>query len=175
MDNLGAHKGEGVRDLIEAQGCEVLFLPPYSCITWLTAKGRSVSSRTHAICLSTLSADSKTEPTPPRPPASETARLRDRRQFRYGRRPDRRLYDGTSTPRRSHIGERNTLSPYLPLPVPPIVSYDLSRFAVHGGSLRFTIVLPRFRSPPWLCSAPQCTAHYLIPTTIESGPTRCST
>jgi transposase len=30
MDNLGAHKGEGVRKLIEAQGCEVLFLPPYS-------------------------------------------------------------------------------------------------------------------------------------------------
>jgi transposase len=34
MDNLGAHKGEGVRDLIEAQGCEGLFLPPYSCTTW---------------------------------------------------------------------------------------------------------------------------------------------
>jgi hypothetical protein len=34
MDNLRAHKGEGVRDLIEAQGCEVLFLPPYSRTTW---------------------------------------------------------------------------------------------------------------------------------------------
>jgi transposase len=30
MDNLSAHKGEEVRELIEARGCEVLFLPPYS-------------------------------------------------------------------------------------------------------------------------------------------------
>ena len=30
MDNLAAHKGERVRELVEAKGCEVLFLPPYS-------------------------------------------------------------------------------------------------------------------------------------------------
>jgi transposase len=30
MDNLKAHKGERVRELIEAKGCEILFLPPYS-------------------------------------------------------------------------------------------------------------------------------------------------
>jgi transposase len=30
MDNLSAHKGERVRDLIEGQGCELLYLPPYS-------------------------------------------------------------------------------------------------------------------------------------------------
>ena len=30
LDNLGAHKGERVRDLIEERGCELLFLPPYS-------------------------------------------------------------------------------------------------------------------------------------------------
>ena len=30
MDNLAAHKGEEVRELIEARGCELLFLPPYS-------------------------------------------------------------------------------------------------------------------------------------------------
>ena len=30
MDNLGAHKGERVRKLIEARGCELLYLPPYS-------------------------------------------------------------------------------------------------------------------------------------------------
>ena len=30
MDNLGAHKGERVRELSKARGCEVLFLPPYS-------------------------------------------------------------------------------------------------------------------------------------------------
>ncbi len=29
-DNLAAHKGEEVRELVEAQGCELLFLPPYS-------------------------------------------------------------------------------------------------------------------------------------------------
>ena len=30
MDNLGAHKGERVRRLIEDEGCEPLYLPPYS-------------------------------------------------------------------------------------------------------------------------------------------------
>jgi transposase len=30
MDNLQAHKGEEVRQLIDERGCEVLFLPPYS-------------------------------------------------------------------------------------------------------------------------------------------------
>jgi hypothetical protein len=30
LDNLGAHKGERARELVEARGCELLFLPPYS-------------------------------------------------------------------------------------------------------------------------------------------------
>ena len=30
MDNLAAHKGSRVRELIEAKGCELLYLPPYS-------------------------------------------------------------------------------------------------------------------------------------------------
>ena len=30
MDNLSAHKGEWVRELIEGAGAEVLYLPPYS-------------------------------------------------------------------------------------------------------------------------------------------------
>jgi len=30
MDNLGAHRGERVRELVEACGCSLLFLPPYS-------------------------------------------------------------------------------------------------------------------------------------------------
>jgi len=30
MDNLSAHKGERVRELIEERGCELVFLPPYS-------------------------------------------------------------------------------------------------------------------------------------------------
>ncbi len=30
LDNLGAHKGERVRELIEGRGCELLFLPAYS-------------------------------------------------------------------------------------------------------------------------------------------------
>jgi transposase len=29
-DNLAAHKGEEVRELVKARGCELLFLPPYS-------------------------------------------------------------------------------------------------------------------------------------------------
>ncbi len=30
MDNLSAHKGGRVREIIEGRGCEVLYLPPYS-------------------------------------------------------------------------------------------------------------------------------------------------
>src|SRR3712207_4018817 len=30
VDNLSAHKGERVRELIEERGCELLYLPPYS-------------------------------------------------------------------------------------------------------------------------------------------------
>jgi|SRR5215207_5201878 len=30
LDNLGAHKGDRIRELIEARGCKLLFLPPYS-------------------------------------------------------------------------------------------------------------------------------------------------
>jgi transposase len=30
MDNLTAHKGERVRELIERRGCKLLYLPPYS-------------------------------------------------------------------------------------------------------------------------------------------------
>jgi transposase len=30
MDNLAAHKGEKVRGMVEARGCELLYLPPYS-------------------------------------------------------------------------------------------------------------------------------------------------
>ena len=30
MDNLGAHRSERIRELIEGRGCELLFLPPYS-------------------------------------------------------------------------------------------------------------------------------------------------
>jgi len=30
MDDLSAHKSEEARELIEARGCELLFLPPYS-------------------------------------------------------------------------------------------------------------------------------------------------
>lgn len=30
VDNLGAHKGESVRELIEKRGCQLLYLPPYS-------------------------------------------------------------------------------------------------------------------------------------------------
>ena len=30
MDNLTAHKGERIRELIEDQGCELMYLPPYS-------------------------------------------------------------------------------------------------------------------------------------------------
>ncbi len=30
MDNLSAHKTEKARELVEARGCELVYLPPYS-------------------------------------------------------------------------------------------------------------------------------------------------
>jgi len=30
MDNLSAHKGERIRELIEGKNCELVYLPPYS-------------------------------------------------------------------------------------------------------------------------------------------------
>jgi len=30
MDNLSAHKGERIRELIEERGCELIYLPSYS-------------------------------------------------------------------------------------------------------------------------------------------------
>ena len=30
MDNLSAHKGKKVRELVEARGCALVYLPPYS-------------------------------------------------------------------------------------------------------------------------------------------------
>ncbi len=30
MDNLTAHKGERVKEIIEGRGCELVYLPPYS-------------------------------------------------------------------------------------------------------------------------------------------------
>ena len=30
MDNLSAHKGPRVREMIEGRGCELIYLPPYS-------------------------------------------------------------------------------------------------------------------------------------------------
>ena len=55
MDNLSAHKGERVRQLIEACGCEVRFLPAYSpdyspieeTFSKLKAFVRRVGARTH--------------------------------------------------------------------------------------------------------------------------------
>ncbi len=50
MDNLSAHKGERVRELVEAGGCEVLFLPAYSPIeeafSKLKARLRKEKART---------------------------------------------------------------------------------------------------------------------------------
>lgn len=50
LDNLGAHRGERVRELVEARGCELLFLPAYSPIeeafSKLKALLRKASART---------------------------------------------------------------------------------------------------------------------------------
>ena len=45
MDNLAAHKGERVRELVEARGCELLFLPAYSRRTSRRSRRPSRRSR----------------------------------------------------------------------------------------------------------------------------------
>jgi transposase len=53
LDNLGAHKRSEVRGLIEAAGCELVFLPSYSpdfnpiesLFAWLKARLRSTKAR----------------------------------------------------------------------------------------------------------------------------------
>jgi transposase len=55
MDNLSCHKGEKIRQLIEARGCQLLFLPSYSpdlspieeAFSKLKAFLRRVEARTH--------------------------------------------------------------------------------------------------------------------------------
>ena len=45
MDNLSAHKGGRVREIIESRGCELLYLPPYSPDLNPTLRRRSRRSR----------------------------------------------------------------------------------------------------------------------------------
>jgi hypothetical protein len=45
MDNLTAHKGERVRELIEGRECKLLYLPPYSPETSIRSKKPSPKSR----------------------------------------------------------------------------------------------------------------------------------
>jgi transposase len=56
LDNLSAHKAATIREAIEAHGCELLFLPPYSpdftpieqAFSKLKAILRGLGARTHA-------------------------------------------------------------------------------------------------------------------------------
>ena len=55
LDNLSAHKGVSIREVIEARGCLLLFLPPYSpdftpieqAFSKLKAILRGLGARTH--------------------------------------------------------------------------------------------------------------------------------
>jgi hypothetical protein len=48
MDNLSAHKGERVRELIEERGCELIYLPSYS--PDLSTPSRKRSRRSRGLC-----------------------------------------------------------------------------------------------------------------------------
>jgi transposase len=62
MDNLGAHRGEKVRELIEERGCSLLYLPPYSpdfspieeAFSKLKALLRKAKARTRAALLEAI-------------------------------------------------------------------------------------------------------------------------
>jgi transposase len=62
MDNLGAHKGDRVRELIEGRGCSILFLPPYSpdfspieeAFSKVKALLRKAAARTRAVLVEAI-------------------------------------------------------------------------------------------------------------------------
>jgi transposase len=64
MDNLSAHKGERVRDLIEERGCKLIYLPPYSPDlnpieqAFSKVKGllRKAEARTHEVLIEAMGA-----------------------------------------------------------------------------------------------------------------------
>ncbi len=62
MDNLSAHKGGKVRELIEERGCELLYLPPYSpdynpieeAFSKVKALVRRAEARTRAVLIEAI-------------------------------------------------------------------------------------------------------------------------
>jgi transposase len=64
MDNLSAHKGERVRELIEGRGCELLYLPHYSpdynpieeAFSKIKGLMRNAEARSRAVLLEALGA-----------------------------------------------------------------------------------------------------------------------
>jgi transposase len=62
MDNLSAHKGSRVRDLIESKGCELIYLPPYSpdfnpieeAFAKIKALLRKAEARTHEVLIEAM-------------------------------------------------------------------------------------------------------------------------
>jgi transposase len=62
MDNLSAHKGSRVRDLIESRGCELIYLPPYSpdfnpieeAFAKIKALLRKAEARTHEVLIEAM-------------------------------------------------------------------------------------------------------------------------
>jgi len=63
MDNLSAHKGQKVRELLEGRGCELMYLPPYSpdlnpieqAFAKLKALLRSAGARTREALIGAMS------------------------------------------------------------------------------------------------------------------------
>ena len=84
MDNLGSHKGEGVREAIEATGARLLYLPPYSpdfnpienAFSKLKALLRKAAERT-------VEGVDQDRRTPPRVHAERMRKLLRRRRIRY--------------------------------------------------------------------------------------------
>jgi transposase len=62
MDNLSAHKGGRVKELIESRGCTLLYLPPYSpdlnpieqAFSKVKALVRRVEARTRAVLIEAI-------------------------------------------------------------------------------------------------------------------------
>jgi hypothetical protein len=64
MDNLSAHKGGRVREIVERRGCELLYLPPYSpdlnpiegAFAKLKARLRAMAARSHQALIEAMGA-----------------------------------------------------------------------------------------------------------------------
>ncbi len=130
LDNLGSHKGKGVRKAIRAVGARLVFLPKYSPdlnpIEQVFAKFKTLLRKAEARSYQAISDASAEIPRPV--PARRMRRIPQERRIRV--KPNA---EGSSPPKR--LAARQTAVPAMPRPAHPTV-----RSARSAPSLRWDFV-----------------------------------